>query len=324
MTTPPAPAIPPASAPHTGPAARTGPETRAGGGRSGTRRRSELASFLRSRRERITPQDVGLPPGPRRRTPGLRREEVAQLAGVGITWYTWLEQGRPINASVQVLDAIARTLRLDAAEHQHPYRLADVGAPAGARTGEADDADADGMAGQDVRAILDSLDPLPAALVNARSDVLAWNQGYAALLPAVVGAPAERRNSLWVAFSTPRCCNPLRNIEEQAAEHVAILRYRYSQHLGEPGWQDFILRLCAASPFFARQWATHDVAPTRPCDKVFSYPGSGEIATRTTSLDLATRPGVRMLVYVPVDERSRARLGWLREHPEAAAPRHRH
>src|SRR5262244_597804 len=89
-------------------------------------RRRELAAFLRSRRERVTPEDVGLPTGSRRRTAGLRREEVAQLAGVGVTWYTWLEQGRPINASVQVLDAIARTLRLDAVERAHLFRLADV------------------------------------------------------------------------------------------------------------------------------------------------------------------------------------------------------
>src|SRR5512138_1463827 len=100
---------------------RTGPAPKPIAGR-----RAELAAFLRSRRERITPADAGLPPGPRRRTPGLRREEVAQLAGVGVTWYTWLEQGRPINASVQVLDAIARTLRLDPAEREHLYRLGDV------------------------------------------------------------------------------------------------------------------------------------------------------------------------------------------------------
>src|SRR2546423_10101985 len=93
-------------------------------------RRGELAQFLRSRRARLSPADVGLAPGIRRRTPGLRREEVAQLAGVGVTWYTWLEQGRPINASVQILDAIARTLRLDQAERAHLYRLAEI--PAGA------------------------------------------------------------------------------------------------------------------------------------------------------------------------------------------------
>ena len=89
-------------------------------------RRSELAAFLRSRRERITPEDVGLPGGHRRRTAGLRREEVAQLAGVGVTWYTWLEQGRPIRASVQVLETVARTLRLDPIERQHLFRLAEV------------------------------------------------------------------------------------------------------------------------------------------------------------------------------------------------------
>ena len=89
-------------------------------------RRHELAAFLRSRRERITPEDAGLPGGHRRRTAGLRREEVAQLSGVGVTWYTWLEQGRPIRASVQVLEAVARTLRLDAIERQHLFRLAEV------------------------------------------------------------------------------------------------------------------------------------------------------------------------------------------------------
>src|SRR5258708_27992137 len=92
----------------------------------GRARRSELAAFLRSRRERIRPEDAGLAPGIRRRTAGLRREEVAQLSGVGVTWYTWLEQGRPINVSTQVLDAVARTLRLDHPEREHLYRLPDV------------------------------------------------------------------------------------------------------------------------------------------------------------------------------------------------------
>src|ERR1700753_2478618 len=97
---------------------------------SGELRRSELAAFLRRRRERITPEEVGLPPGLRRRTSGLRREEVAQLAGVGVTWYTWLEQGRPINDSSQVIDAIPGTLRLHRAEREHLYGLADVPDPA--------------------------------------------------------------------------------------------------------------------------------------------------------------------------------------------------
>src|SRR3954471_18064507 len=118
-------------------------------------RRDELAAFLRSRRERVTPADVGLPPGPRRRTPGLRREEVAQLAGVGVTWYTWLEQGRPINASVQVLDAISAVLGLGASERWHLYRLAEVpGVPT---------SNATCAVPSEVVGVLDALEPTPAA-----------------------------------------------------------------------------------------------------------------------------------------------------------------
>ncbi|SQD95872.1 Helix-turn-helix domain protein [Parafrankia sp. Ea1.12] len=299
----------PAGSTTAGPRATAGP-------RDG-RRRPELASFLRSRRERITPDEVGMPPGPRRRTPGLRREEVAQLAGVGVTWYTWLEQGRPINASPQVLDAVARTLRLDAAEREHLYRLADTPGPQPAT----DEAPA---LPRDMRTILDSLDPLPACLVNARSDVLSWNAAYAALFPILVNAPAAARNSIWFAFTTPRCCNPLVNLDEQAPEHVAIFRYRYSQHMGDPGWQEFVQRLCAASAEFARLWATHDVAPPRPCDKVFHYPAVGDIATRSTNLDLTALPGTRMVIYTPVDDESRANIAWLRDHPEATVPDHQH
>src|SRR6266508_2180886 len=131
-------------------------------------RRTELAAFLRARRARITPTDVGLPPGMRRRTLGLRREEVAQLAGVGLTWYTWLEQGRPIRVSVQVLDAVARALRLDHAELEHLYRLSDIPiAPPDVVVETVPPA---------AREILDSLDPLPAALLKSRFDVLASNE----------------------------------------------------------------------------------------------------------------------------------------------------
>jgi transcriptional regulator with XRE-family HTH domain len=265
------------------------------------RRRGELASFLRSRRERITPEDVGMPPGPRRRTPGLRREEVAQLAGVGVTWYTWLEQGRPINASAQVLGAVARTLRLDTAEREHLYRLADVPRPPGI-TDEASPAPGD------IRLILDNLDPLPAALVSARSDVLAWNRTYGALFPGIVNASVGERNTIWFIFTTMPGSSQLANLDEQAPEAAAIFRYRYSQHLHDPEWQHFVHRLCAASPLFARLWASQNVAPPRPCAKRFDFPGIGEVALRSTSLDVTDQPGNRLAVYTPVDEASRDRI----------------
>src|SRR3954464_8788828 len=129
-------------------------------------RRTELAAFLRSRRGRISPADVGMPVGLRRRTPGLRREEVAQLAGVGITWYTWLEQGRPINVSVQILEAISRTLRLDQTEREHLFRLADIPSVPGPVLHD--------RLEPEVQTVLDGLVPLPAAVMNSRYDVLAW------------------------------------------------------------------------------------------------------------------------------------------------------
>ncbi|HEV8164238.1 MAG TPA: helix-turn-helix domain-containing protein, partial [Actinomycetota bacterium] len=136
-------------------------------------RRAELASFLRSRRERITPEDIGLTTFGRRRTPGLRREEVAQLAGVGVTWYTWLEQGRDIAPSAQVLDAIARTLRLDRHERTHLFRLADVPDPSSPESCT--------PLPDSTALLLDRLDPYPAMVVNGRYDVLAYNRTYQAV-----------------------------------------------------------------------------------------------------------------------------------------------
>jgi transcriptional regulator with XRE-family HTH domain len=278
---------------------------------NGRRKRTELAAFLRSRRERVTPEDVGMPPGPRRRTPGLRREEVAQLAGVGVTWYTWLEQGRPINVSVQVLDAVARTLRLDEAEWAHLYRLAEVPDP--------------GVVGlcvdlpEDMQDILDGLSPRPASVVNGRSDVLAWNDAYAAVFPQLVQAPDGCRNSLWAAFTLPDCCNPLGDMQREAPLHVAVFRYRYSSHLDEPRWRDLVRRLSEASPRFAQLWATQDVALPGPRIKVFQSPSAGEIKTRTTSFDATTDHDMRMVVYTPADDESAKRIQWLLDNPEEAA-----
>src|SRR5580698_6567504 len=153
-------------------------------------RRTELAAFLRARRERISPQDVGLPPGTRRRTAGLRREELAQLAGVGVTWYTWLEQGRPINASVQVLDAIATTLRLDPVERAHLFRLADLPG-AGAAAADCPDCPLP----PEVQQVLDAV-KVPACVLSERFDVIAWNEVYAALFPGICETPPGERNNL--------------------------------------------------------------------------------------------------------------------------------
>jgi transcriptional regulator with XRE-family HTH domain len=261
-------------------------------------RRAELAAFLRSRRERITPEDAGLPPGFRRRTAGLRREEVAQLSGVGVTWYTWLEQGRPINASAQVLDAIARTLRLDQPEREHLYRLADPSAaPPAPAPG--------GCLPEQIQEILDGLATLPACVLNERFDVLAWNAAYAALFPSVVGAPAQDRNALWLNFTQPACCHPYLNRADQLGLMVAQLRAAYGRHVGEPAWTGFVRRLQAASPEFARMWAEHEVAGPASYLKIFRHPAHAQLTMTTNSLAVLAVPGTRVVVYTPADEPTR-------------------
>ena len=253
-------------------------------------RRDELAAFLRARRERVTPADVGLPPGPRRRTPGLRREEVAQLAGVGVTWYTWLEQGRPINASVQVLDAIAAVLRLGTSERWHLYRLAEL---PGVPTPLATD-----IVAAEVVAVLDALDPSPACVYNGKYDLLACNEAYAALFPTLVRATGIERNALWQIYGKPDG-SPVKDIDVCAAM-VATLRTNYANHLGEPEWVELIDALCEANPEFARLWAEHRVADLGPpIRKAFDCFGLGTVRVRATGFPVQRTLDSRMVVYLP-------------------------
>jgi hypothetical protein len=263
-------------------------------------RRSELAAFLRTRRARISPQDVGLPPGIRRRTPGLRREEVAQLAGIGVTWYTWLEQGRRIHASLQVLDAIGRTLRLDQAELEHLYRLADVStAPVEATLVTVPPR---------LQEILDALDPLPASLLNARFDLLAFNQAHEDLLWEWHSMTGQERNMLWCCFVRPDARTRFPNFDDDASYMVAVLRGAYGQHLNEPAWVSFLERLSAASPDFDKLWARHEVASPESRIKHYIHPDVGLLRLRSTNLFVADLPETRINVSTPVDEETRQRL----------------
>jgi transcriptional regulator with XRE-family HTH domain len=254
-------------------------------------RRDELAAFLRNRRERVTPVDVGIAPGPRRRTPGLRREEVAQLAGVGVTWYTWLEQGRPINASVQVLDAIAGVLRLGASERWHLYRLAEVpGVPV--------PSSAESLSPEVLR-VLDALHPAPACVYNGKYDLLACNESYAALFPYLVEATGMERNALWQMYARPTG-NPPVTDPEVCASMVAMLRANYAAHVGEPDWVHLIETLCAANTEFARLWSEHHVSdPGPPTTKAFQCFGLGTVRVRATGFPVQRTVDHRMVVYLP-------------------------
>lgn len=268
-------------------------------------RRDELAAFLRSRRERVTPADVGLPPGPRRRTPGLRREEVAQLAGVGVTWYTWLEQGRPINASVQVLDAVAGVLRLGASERWHLYRLAEVPGvpmPVSVETVSAE-----------VLGVLEALDPSPACVYDGKYDLLACNESYAALFPYLVEADGIERNALWQMYARP-CGTPPVTDPDVCSSMIATLRTNYANHIGEPAWTVLIETLCAANDEFARLWAEHPIAePDQPVVKAFSCFGLGTVRVRATGFPVQRTIDSRLVVYLPETAADLALLAELRE-----------
>jgi len=272
--------------------------------RDAANRRHELAGFLRSRRERIAPEQVGLPPAARRRTPGLRREEVATLAGVGVTWYTWLEQGRDINASPQVLDAVARTLLLDPHERAHLFRLADT---------------ADGQAEAECKALpptaqllLDQLEPFPACIRNGRYDILAWNPAYESLMGDLSGVPFDERNSLWRVFTSERCRACILDWEEGTRRMVAEYRAAMAEHLAEPAWKCLVSRLSKVSPEFAELWERHEVASPENLTKRFLHPDVGLLKLNYTHLWLGQRLGTRMTTYTPADEQTLERLRQLR------------
>jgi transcriptional regulator with XRE-family HTH domain len=267
-------------------------------------RRAELAAFLRSRRERIAPQQVGVTPIGRRRTPGLRREEVAQLAGLGVTWYTWLEQGRDIKVSDQVLEAISRTLMLDRDEHAHLFNLA----------GSVDQKVVAECAAvpRALRALLAQVEPYPASVVNAKYDLLAYNRTYARLIDDIDALLQQDRNCMWLCFTDPAWRKALIDWEDGATRMVANLRWLMADHVAEPSWKSLVKRLRTASPKFAELWERHEVRSIgNKTTKHVRNPLVGELRLEAINTWLSPRPGTRLHVYSPVDVRTERRLGEL-------------
>jgi transcriptional regulator with XRE-family HTH domain len=270
-------------------------------------RRRELATFLRSRRARVTPDQVGLRWSRRRRTPGLRREEVAQLAGVGITWYTWLEQGRDINPSPQVLEAISRTLLLDPHERVHLLTLAGA-----ADTTVADECDA---VSNRVQQLLDQLEPFPAVVVNGRFDILAFNSVWLSGFPHVQALPLEDRNALWLIFTDDHWRDVLLDWDDTASRMAAQYRAAMAEHVADQAWKTLLARLHRASPAFTEVWARHDVKAPESRVKRFRHPRVGLLLLNYTYLWLEPRAGTRIVTYTPADERTRTRLEALAARP---------
>jgi transcriptional regulator with XRE-family HTH domain len=263
-------------------------------------RRRELAAFLRSRRERVSPSSVGLSNGLRRRTPGLRREEVAELAGVGVTWYTWLEQARAVNPSVEVLGALADTLRLDAAERRHLFVLADR-PPALLREAGPE------VVTDPIRRMLDSLEGQPALVTGRRWDILAWNRAAEAVFGDYRRLEGDARNMMHLVFADAAHRAMLMDWRSIAATALATFRADYAIYRGDPDFDRLIAKLKAASGEFREWWGRQDVLPPLPGCKRIAHPVAGRLAFEYTTFAVADAVGLRLAVYTPLAEQDTER-----------------
>ncbi|GII75755.1 transcriptional regulator [Sphaerisporangium rufum] len=247
--------------------------------------RRELAAFLRSRRERVTPADVGLPAGPRRRTPGLRREEAAQLAFISTEYYTRLEQARGPRPSPVVLAGLARALRLTDAERAHLHHLA--GVPPGTPPGPSREVR------QSILDLLRRLTQAAAIVTSATIEVIAWNDLAAALMEDFSALPRRDRNLVRRAFLGPpfggRRLYGVSDVEHFARHSAARLRAAAARYPGDPEVAGLVRELREGSAEFARLWDSHEVAVGSVMRKTFQHPLVGPVTVNCDVLDITDR-----------------------------------
>jgi transcriptional regulator with XRE-family HTH domain len=263
--------------------------------------RRELAEFLRARREAIRPEQVGLPSGRGRRTPGLRREEIALLAGVSVTWYTWLEQGRRINASDDVLLAIGRAMRLDDAAQAHLLALAEPGTAVVEAPTEAPSA---------LVRLLDAVMPAPAYVLGPHWEFVAWNDAQERLYPRLSELEAPRCNLLWVLFADPDTRSLIVDWDIHARQALAEFRAATSALRHDPSMVELVDLLTDESDDFARWWPEHDVSDFETRLRRFVHPSAGELTFEYQQLTPAEWPNLRVVTQLPVPgDDSAERLG---------------
>ena len=253
-------------------------------------RRKALGDFLRSARARIQPESVGLPAGQRRRTPGLRREEVAQLCDISTTWYTWIEQGRPVAVSPTVLARLATVLRLQRAERHYLFELAEIADP------------------EHGRVSADALPPVLADCVHSISaaayildrcwNVMSWNEPFLYLFD---GWPARdpNPNLLRYIFLDPAARDLVVDWEQRASRVVAEFRADVAPHAGETGVREVVQTLLHDSPVFAHWWTRHTVVDRQGGVRDFQHPEQGRLSYQQITFRLATRPDCKLVMLIP-------------------------
>ncbi len=258
-------------------------------------RKQELSQYLKTRRARLLPNEVGLPNGQRRRTPGLRREEVALLAGVGITWYTWLEQGRDIQVSDEVLMSIARALRLTDAETNHLFKLAGHTSPLIQHNGT------EAMS-PTLKALIDLQPYVPAIVIGRRWDILGWNNMTTAIFGDFGVVPVSDRNKLWIMFTDTGTREIIVDWEHHAQRAMAYFRLDYGQHIGDIHFEELVQRLLNHSPEFSDWWDRHDIQARGVVHKHVRHCDLGDLFFEELALQPEPTIGQRIITFVPVPD----------------------
>lgn len=277
--------------------------------------RTSLGSFLRDRRVRLDPAALGLT-ARRRRTPGLRREEVAQRADISSTWYTWLEQGRGGAPSADVLDRIARALMLTEVEREHAFILG-LGRPPEIRYQP--------PAGITPRLqrVLDALDTTPALVRTPTWDVVAWNRAASVVLTDYAALPPEERNVLRLMFTNPRVRAAQEDWQGVARFVVGVFRADAARAGASAAMHAQAEDLRRRSPEFAAMWRDNDVRDFGAGVKRLRHPVLGTLALEYSSFAVDGRPDLAMLVYHPVDPKAAERIRKLMARTTTAAVRTR-
>jgi hypothetical protein len=278
-------------------------------------RREALADFLRKRRAFLAPADVGLPPSVRRRTPGLRREEVAQLANIGTSWYVWLEQGRDIHPSAQVLESLAQALRLTPTERRHLYLLAGQPLPPHATPSEE-------RISPLLQQMLSDLNPTPAYVLGRRWNWLAWNKAAEWVFAISAASPPYERNLVWRFFTDPMMRVYFPHWEQIARVTLAEFRTASASFPGDEWFEEMITALKQDSPEFCRGWQEHDAPRSLDGDKVMEHPMLGYLEFQHLTLQVPSDPDVRVTIYMP-NTMTRAKLQQLQEASDQSEIEHK-
>ena len=262
---------------------------------SDEQRRQDLADFLRTRRMRLSPEQVGLISSGRRRTPGLRREEVAQLANVGVSWYTLLEQGRDIHPSREVLQSIADALQLTPAERQHLFLLAD-------QLHLFDTHASDEQVSPALRRVLEGLNPIPAYIMGRRWNYLAWNTAAEHVFLRSRSEPPYEYNAVWRVFTDPmvRHIHKNPNWEQVAQKVLAEFRAESALYADDEWLKHLIADLQRVSPEFRAWWPRHDVRGRDDAQKDMEHPLVGCLSFEHTTLQVPTQPELKIMIYTPL------------------------